>query len=306
MTLKKYGSLCALLLCFGLVNCQKSGNGRSYRIYDNMAVDGRSRTYLVNLPPSYYDSSGFPLVIALHGLGGSAAQFERDYHFSDKANASGFIAVYPEGVQSSGVLGLRSWNAGTCCDFSMYNGIDDVKFISLLIDKLAGTYKINPKRVYITGMSNGGMLAYRLACEIPGKIAAIGVNSCTMVMNQPCNPGRPIPILHIHSAIDTKVPPAGGTGLAGYYFPPVDSVLNVWSAVNGCGAPPQSTVAGSGYTLTNWSPCNNGSSIEYYLTSDGGHAWPGGSQSRSRSDIPSTELNANDIIWAFFQRYELK
>jgi polyhydroxybutyrate depolymerase len=187
----------------------------------------------------------------------------------------------------------------------MHNDIDDVKFISLLIDKLVGNYKINPKRVYITGMSNGGMLAYRLACEIPGKIAAIGVNSCTMVMSQPCNPGRPIPILHIHSAIDTKVPPAGGTGMAGYYFPPVDSVLNVWSAVNACGAPPQSTVAGSGYTFTNWSPCNNGSSIEYYLTSDGGHAWPGGLQSRSRGDIPSAELNANDLIWAFFQRYEL-
>jgi len=305
MIRKNYCSLFLILSMFLLAHCQKAGDGRSYRVNGSMTVDGRTRTYLLNLPPAYYDSSGFSLVIGLHGAGGSAAQFERDYKFSDKANASGFIAVYPEGVQSTGVLHLRTWNAGTCCDFARDNNIDDVKFISQLIDNLLANYKINPKRVYVTGMSNGGMLAYRLACEIPGKIAAIGVNSCTMVVTQPCNPSRPMPVLHIHSAVDTKVPPAGGFGMMGYYFPPVDSVLQVWSAINTCGEPPVSAPESGGYTFTKWSPCSNGSTIEYYLTSDGGHAWPGGLQSGRRGDIPSTELNADDLIWAFFQRYEL-
>ncbi|MBS1563217.1 MAG: phospholipase [Bacteroidetes bacterium] len=304
MLAKNYSIALMLLLSCTLVNCQKHDE-KTYRSYTSMVVDGRSRTYLVNLPPHYYDTAGFPLVIALHGLGGSASQFENDYHFSDKANASGFIAVYPEGVRSNGLLGIRTWNAGSCCDYAMYNNIDDVKFISQLLDKLIATYKINPKKVYVTGMSNGGMMAYRLACELSNRIAAIGVNSCTMTMTHPCEASRPVPILHIHSAVDTKVPPAGGYGLAGYYFPPVDSILRVWAVIDGCGAPPQSTTGNTGYTYTNWSPCSNGFSIDYYLTSDGGHAWPGGLPSGSWADPPSSEVNANDLIWSFFQRWQL-
>src|SRR5262245_30837206 len=108
---------------------------QTYRVNGQMTVDGRARTYLLNLPPRYYaDSSKFSLVLALHGAGGKASQFEQDYGFTDKANDAGFIVVYPEGVQSNGVLGLRTWNAGTCCDYALENHVDDVKFIRGLID----------------------------------------------------------------------------------------------------------------------------------------------------------------------------
>lgn len=278
---------------------------QTYRANGQMTVDGRARTYLLNLPPRYYaDSSKFSLVIALHGAGGKASQFEQDYGFTNKANDSGFIVVYPEGVQSNGVLGLRTWNAGTCCDYALENHIDDVKFIRELIDSLVTHYRVDSRKIFVTGISNGGMMAYRLACEIPEKIAAIAAVSATMVVTQPCDPALPVPILHMHSVLDTKVPYQGGIGLRGYRFPPVDSVLSVWSTEDACTAMAPVVTQNNQYKLTAWSSCNNGTVIECYLTADGGHAWPGGLKAGRRGDTPSTAIDANDLIWNFFQRFE--
>jgi polyhydroxybutyrate depolymerase len=279
---------------------------RIYRVQGTLTVDNRARTYMLNLPPDYHDddTKNFSLVIALHGAGGSASQFETDYHFTEKADASNFIVVYPEGVARESVLALRTWNAGTCCDYAMANNIDDVKYIRELLDDLVRHYRINPARVYVTGMSNGGMMAYRLACELSDKVAAIAVVSGTMVMDEPCNPDNAVPILHIHSVLDTTVPYAGGTGLQGYHFAPVDSVLLVWKSINNCPASPDIPVNNDRYTLTVWNACAETSVVESYLTQDGGHAWPGGEKPGNWADISSTAIRANDVIWEFFQRYE--
>jgi polyhydroxybutyrate depolymerase len=231
-------------------------------------------------------------------------QFESDYKFSDKANSCGFIAVYPEGVQSNGPLRLRTWNAGTCCDHAMENNVDDIKFISEVIDFMIITYHADPARVYVTGMSNGGMMAYRLACELPQKIAAIAVVSGTMLVKEACSPARAMPVLHIHSTLDTKVPPAGGTGLAGYHYPAVDSALDVWHSINSCNEEPLREQK-NGYTLTRWTACRDDAAIEYYLTDDGGHAWPGSAKTRARADNPSVAINANELILNFFKKYAM-
>jgi len=300
-----------LILCIVLlsVNCnpehESEGSGKIYRVSSSINIDGLSRTYLLNLPPIFYDSPNFPLVIAMHGTGGSASQFEHDYLFSELAGNKQFVVVYPEGVKSTGILGIRTWNAGSCCNYAMENDIDDVKFISELIDHLIAEYKIDPKLIYVTGMSNGGMMAYRLACELSDKIAAIAVVSGTMVTTKACTPSRPVPILHLHSVLDTKVPPQGGIGIGGYYFPPVDSVLNVWGTIDSCEPVPQIIEDNSGYTLKEWSNCENNVAIQYYLTKDGGHAWPGGTKARAMPDEPSRVINANELIWNFFQQYQL-
>ncbi|MCG6191178.1 extracellular catalytic domain type 1 short-chain-length polyhydroxyalkanoate depolymerase [Maribellus maritimus] len=303
-----YPLLSCILLLF--LNCSEEQSGYStpeqgLRFYDHISIERKARTYLLNLPPNYYESRNFPLVIALHGTGGDAYQFENDYGFTKTANDNQFVVVYPEGVRSDGILGVRTWNAGTCCDYAMENNIDDVEFIKELIDRLESKYKIDSKRIYVTGMSNGGMLTYRLACELSDKFAAIAVVSGTMLTNQSCNPSRPVPVLHIHSTLDTKVPPLGGIGIWGYYFPPVDSVLNVWSLADACEMNPQIVEDNSGYSLTEWSNCENDFVIQYYLTKDGGHAWPGSSKVRSMADEPSKAINANEIICNFFQQYEL-
>lgn len=273
--------------------------------WDTLMVDGRARTFNVHLPPQYEEGADtFPLVIGLHGLGGSAVQFDRHYHFSEKADREGFIAVYPNGVRSDGRFGIRTWNAGTCCDFAMRENVDDVRFISELIDRLLESYRIDPKRVYVTGMSNGGMLTYRLAAEIPQKIAAIAPVSCTMVFDPPVDQPRPVPIIHLHSVLDEIIPYNGGTNSLGYHFPSVDSILNVWVARNGCLPDPQVT-EGAGYTVKQWVDELDSPFMVHYLTEDGGHSWPGGEQVRPGAAPPSAAINGNELIWGFFQRFHL-
>lgn len=296
--------LVALLL---FSNCENEEPiQHQYRINATLKIDGIIRTYLLVLPSTYYDdTTSFPLVIALHGTGGSASQFDRDYGLTQKANSSHFIIAYPEGVEREGAFKLRTWNAGWCCDYALENNVDDIGFIDELIDVTISSYKVKVKQVYLTGMSNGGMLAYRLACELPTKIAAIATVSCSMVVTQPCDPNRTIPILHIHSILDTKIPYEGGIGIGGYYYPPVDSVLKVWSGINQCSVTNEVLVDNSSYKLTRWSSCDSNAAIDFYLTKDGGHSWPGGLRPRPQADTPSTAINAADVIWEFLQQYRL-
>jgi polyhydroxybutyrate depolymerase len=241
----------------------------------------------------------------MHGGGGDASQFESTSKLTEKANSAKFIVVYPDGVQSDGLLKLRTWNAGGCCDYARDHNINDVKFISELIDNLVAKYNINPKKVYATGHSNGGMLSYRLACELSDKIAAIAPNGCTMVVKQTCNPPRAVPVLHMHSVLDDKVPYQGGYGITGVYFPPIDSILNVWSNNDACTNKGQVVINDDKYKLTKWTDCSNNTIIQYYLTQDGGHGWPGGEPGKEGSDTPSKVINANDLLWEFFQQHQL-
>ncbi|MES1159856.1 MAG: PHB depolymerase family esterase [Bacteroidota bacterium] len=294
--------VCLMALTFA--NCQKSGSGKNYRFNGVMNVDGRSRTYLLNLPPHYYDTANLTLVIALHGFGGSAAQMEADYGITDKANSEGFIVVYPEGTRSDGPFHLRSWNTGTCCPVAEDENVDDVHFISVLIDQMIADYKVNPKKVYVAGMSNGAMMCYTLACNLSDKIAAITSVSGTLMVSSPCQPSRAVPILHIHSALDTRVPYNGGIGMGQHYFTPVDSAMDVWTALDSCDTPPQ-VVQENGYTFTEWKDHNGKVAIDLYLTADGGHSWPGGLKPREQADPPSTAFKATDLLWDFFQHYSL-
>lgn len=274
-----------------------------HRFNGLIEVDGLTRSYLLNLPPSYDKGANFPLVIALHGGGGSAKQAEESYRLTQKSNTEQTIIVYPEGVQNDGVLKLRTWNAGTCCQYAVEKQIDDVHFISTLIDQLVGKYKINPKRVYITGMSNGAMLAYRLACEIPEKIAAIAAVSGSLEKIEPCTSKLQVPILHLHSVQDKNVPYQGGKGIRGYSFHSVDYGLTTWAKLNGCTASPLVTEKDD-YTLSQWKDGKGNVVIAYYLTKDGGHAWPGSTRVRMIADEPSHAIDANELIWAFFHRFE--
>jgi len=296
-----------LLILLPLIHasCQKSGDGKTYRFNGQMNIGGITRTWLLNLPPNYYDTSGFSLVIALHGFAGSATEMEHDYGITDKANSAGFIVVYPNGMRSpGGYFHLTSWNAGNCCFYAQEENIDDVTFISTLIDQLVANYKVDPKKVYVAGMSNGAMMAYTLADKLSAKIAAITAVSGALMAIPPCNPGRAVPILHIHSALDKKVPFNGGYGMDNVWFPSVDSTLGVWSAIDSCDTPPQVTDHGN-YQLTEWKDYHGNVAIDLYLTRDGGHSWPGGLKPRAQADPPSTAIHATDLMWDFFQRYSL-
>ena len=284
------------------VCCDDSVEQETIHYYDSIEVDGLDRSFLVNVPKQYKNDSPVPLVIVLHGTGGQAGQSERDYRWTEKSNTENFIVVYPEGMQNTGRLKLRSWNAGRCCHYAMEENIDDVKFIKQLIEELSAKYSIDRKRLFITGISNGGMLAYRLGCEMADQISAIASVSGNLLTSKPCESSQSIPLLHIHSKLDTKVPYEGGIGLGGYYFPPADSGLQIFVRRNGCVNDPV-VVEQPEYRLAQWEECDGNSVVQSYLLYDGGHSWPGGLRPTPRSDAPSTAINATDVIWEFFKQH---
>lgn len=283
------------LLSFSFVT---EPHSHSNLISGNITIDNLQRTYLINLPV-YNTDKPRALVFVLHGAGASAELCERLYGWTSKSNAENFIVVYPDGIPGTKPLKLRTWNAGRCCHYASENNIDDVKFISELIDQLKSQYQIDERKIFITGMSNGSMMVYRLACEIPEKITAIAAVSGPLMTAKPCNPSHPLPVLHIHSAIDTKVPYAGGAGILRNQFSSVDSTLNVWVSANHCQNTLPVVTQEDQYTMYQWNTCN--APIESYITKDGGHSWPGGTKPRPTADRPSQAFNATDLIWEFFK-----
>jgi poly(3-hydroxybutyrate) depolymerase len=131
--------------------------------------DHLTRTFVIHVPPSYKASVATPVVLMFHGGFGNGAQFEKNSGMDKLADQEGFITVYPDGLGP-----VPTWNGGDCCGYARKNNIDDVGFVSDLIDYLETKLNVDPDRIYASGMSNGGILCYRLACELSDKIAAIG------------------------------------------------------------------------------------------------------------------------------------
>ena len=273
------------------------GSEISYAQYDSIPFGGYERTYLVHLPTSYAGTTDLPLVVAMHGGAGNAYNMESISELSIKADAENFIVVYPEGVKG-GFLNISSWNAGWCCGFASSSNVDDTGFIDSLLNTLIEQYSIDTNRIYATGMSNGGFMSYRLACELSNRIAAVAPVECSMTMMN-CNPSHPVPIIHFHSYLDTNIPYDGGigSGPSNHYNPPIDSVMNVWATTNSCDTLNDTIINNVQYTLTKWTGCDCGYEIHYYITQDGGHSWPGVGG--------SVFINATDLMWDFFLQYSL-
>jgi polyhydroxybutyrate depolymerase len=302
--------LFALLI---LVSCGKDDPAEEeqkvYNFTSTLVHDGKTRSYRVHLPTAYYDGeNSFPLVLALHGGGGSGEQFETQSGLSDKASSAGFIVVYPDGLPNPNVS-ARTWNAGKCCGQNASTlDTDDVGFLSKLIDRIATDYRVNQKMVYATGHSNGAMMSYRLANELSAKIAAIAPNAGNFQIEAPYAPTRNVPVLQVISKLDENVIYEGGmtNGPGGQYNPPIDSCLNVVAGLASCAQSKQLVQSTSLFTEYRWSGCNPDSyQVLLYLTEDGGHSWPGGNKGSAIADEPSKAFNNNDIIWDFFKNYSL-
>lgn len=277
---------------------------KAFAQYDSIPWDGLDRTYLLHLPEGYTGDMELPLVIAMHGGVGNAFNIENQSGFSLEADEENFIVVYPEGALN--LINIRTWNAGYCCAYAANNNIDDVGFINALIDHLIGELAIDENLIYATGMSNGGMMAYRLACELSDRIAAIGPVACTMVAEE-CGPNRPVPVIQFHSYLDENIPYQGGigNGLSSHYNPPLDSVMTVWSEKNECVNMAFTEVENDEYTFTRSSDCACLSEVHLYLTTDGGHSWPGG-DATIIGDPPSEYIDATGVMWDFFSSYSLE
>ncbi len=263
---------------------------------NTILIDNISRSYILDLPK--VPAENMPLLIVLHGGFGRGKQAAASYQLSPIAHQNNYAVVYPDGIDRKGrLLNIRTWNAGGCCGYAAKSAINDVKFISLLIDKLVKEEHINPNRVFVTGMSNGAMMAYRLACEIPEKIRAIAPVAGVILPIKSC--GSAVPIIHFHSKQDQNVPIEGGKGKgpSGFEFPSLEEVISTWEAINQCEE--RENIQNNGYSLYQW---NKGTvPMKYYITDDGGHSWPGAEEkSWRRADNPSQILDANKLMFEFF------
>lgn len=277
--------------------------------YDSIRVGSDWRTFRLHLPKGYTPNQTYALVLGLHGGGGSALQFALSTELTSKSDSAGFIVVFPEGKKNPGAIGSRTWNAGYCCAYNSTAGTNDVGFISQLIDTMLSRYRLDTNRVYATGHSNGGMMCYRLATELSGKIAAVAISSATMVRNYPFLPSRPIPVIHFHSYKDQNVPYYGGQ-IKGVtppvYSPPVDSIISIWANFDQCSILNDTIHKDKQYNEIVFKNGKCNSQLNVYITFDGGHAWPGGNPGGGPdSDTPSTVISANYLLWKFFQQYSL-
>jgi polyhydroxybutyrate depolymerase len=277
------------------------------------------RSYIAHVPPQVKFGKPLPAVLNFHG-GGAHAGAQKQYSRMDQtADREGFIAVYPNG--SGGIGGrLLTWNAGACCGWAAASRVDDVGFAIALIDDLGGRVPLDQERIYATGLSNGSMMAYRLAAEAAHRIAAVAGVAGAMTLPR-FAPALPVPVMHIHSVDDQRALYDGGLGPA---FPftdtrvlhePVDVSLEKWIAHNGCPARPevvgpvrgQPDALDAAHTATRYAylPCRGGTQVVLWKLTGAGHVWPGGVQDYLPLLLGAgtTVINANDEMWRFFSRF---
>ena len=255
-------------------------------------IDGRTRTYLLHAPARYDPKRKTPLVLVLHGATESPENVERISGMSALADREDFLAVYPSGTGR--LSRVPTWNAGNCCGYALAHKVDDVAFIRALIDKLEREYTIDPRRVFATGISNGAMMSYRLACELSDKIAAIA--PVEGALNVECGPAHPVSVIVFHGTADRLVPFDGGSTPFQLGGPRKDNsvagAVDFWVKQDGCAPSPARQETRSAVS-TIYSGCRGGTGVALYAIPGGRHMWPG--DRHSGNDVPATEL-----MWSFF------
>ncbi len=268
---------------------------------------GLRRTFVLHVPPSLRAGVPAALVFVLHGGGGTGWGIERSTGFSQMADRSGFIAVYPDAVE-------RNWNdgRGDLQIRSQREGIDDVGFISTVITLLSHEYRIDPRRVFATGISNGGFMSQMLAARLADRIVAIAPVSAGMgpAVAASLQPGAPVSVLVMNGTQDPLVPYGGGPVVRNRGETiSTDEIVRTWVAANRCAGDPVVTQLpdtdpsdGTRVTKTAYLECAQRSVVVLYRIEGGGHTWPGGRQYLPRAIVGrvSRDINANDVIWAFF------
>lgn len=266
---------------------------------------GSKREYRVHVPAGYDPAKPTPLLVALHGGGGNMnfMASEENYGLNAKSDRESFIVVFPNGFSRSASGKFATWNAGNCCGPARDNNIDDVGFIRQVIENLSQQLNIDHQKIFATGMSNGGLMAHRLACEMSDTFKAIAPVAGTD-NTKSCNPKNPVSVLQIHAKNDDHLPFNGGMGpksmgSAVTSFTSVPESISRWVKRNGCSPTPKRVLDKPGAYCDRYAPCQGGAEVELCATENGAHSWPGARKWRS-SEPPSTAIGANDVMWDFF------
>lgn len=268
------------------------------------------RYYKVHVPKSYSGSNSVPLLFVFHGGGGDMQiqSKEEFYHQISKSEENGHIAVFPNGYSLYPSGKFATWNAGNCCGEAKKQNIDDIGFVKSILNHLTQKLNIDQSKIYSTGMSNGAMMSYQLACFLTENFTAItAVAGTDNTIN--CKPTKPISIFHIHAKNDEKVLYFGG---AGDSFPDrtvitdfvsVPKTIAKWVEFNGCFPKAKIVLKKKGVSCEEYSECKNGVKVRLCVTEDGGHSWPGGKKPSFLfgGKAPTNVIKANDEMWDFFK-----
>jgi len=287
-------------------------------------VNGMIRNYWIHVPIGYDDKTPLPLVIVLHWWGGNSKSVEEYTGFSRKADREKFIVIYPQGhwwggnsksveeytgfsrkadrekfivIYPQGTGTDPTWNAGFCCGQALQNRVNDVEFIRRIVKKTMEDLKIDPKRVYVAGVSNGGMMAHRLGAELSDIFAAIAVVSGSIGKSSSgrliiANPSKPVSVIIFHGEKDELVPYNGG-GSMGYFFASINETALFWARANNCSQNPVIEISSNRRIVkTTYTGGLNNTEVVLYTITDGGHdIW-------NSAGIPMT-----DLIWDFFKKH---
>jgi polyhydroxybutyrate depolymerase len=245
--------------------------------------DGMTRTYRLYVPASLDRSRPAPLVLVLHGHGGTGEQVARSSGFDAEADRGRFIVAYPDGVD-------RGWHDA---DLDRLPDVDDVAFVRDLIADVASRFDVDPTRVYVAGMSNGGFMAERVACDLPDVVAAIGAVAASR--RAPCDAERPVSVMHVHGMRDRLVRYGGSTGGAIGAYPSQPALAGSWRTTDDCTGAPVVETTGVLRRETAVA-CRAGTAVVSVAIRTAGHEWPGGAGART----PARTFDTTHELWLFF------
>lgn len=264
--------------------------------------DGRK--YILFVPRTYDPSLPAPLVLFFHGGMGDMEQAAAEYGWEEKAEQAGFILAFPNGSSPLPRQHLATWNAGNCCGYAMDKAIDDVAFARSVVKDIQERANIDAGKVYAAGMSNGGMMVHRLACEMADTfraVASVAGTDNTIA----CSPSKPISVMHIHAKDDTHVLFNGGAGKDAFRdntkvtdFTSVAETADRWIRRDRLNPSPKRVLEVPGAYADLYISSQNESRFELVVTETGGHSWPGKKTVNGKSS--SQAVVANDFIWDFF------
>ena len=303
--------LTAALLLVAALSCidtHPDSPAVEYDYSDSLEYGDLARTYRVHLPEAYDGTTDLPLVLVFHGGGGTGRGMIRLTQLDRIADQEGFIVAFPDGYE-------RRWADGRGTTPPELAGIDDAGFVSALIDKLAAELTVDLHQVYATGISNGGFLCQRLACELSDRIAAIATVAATMPYDlaSECQPNESVSVMFMFGTDDPLVPWEGGeltVGARGRILS-VDAAVVKWVEINGCATTPTVTYEpdaaddGTRVRREAYAGGKGGTEVVLYVIEDGGHTWPGGWQYLPERIIGKTsrDIDASEIIWDFFRNH---
>lgn len=304
---------CLLLMGPGMARPKPALEGFERR---TLKHGGLERSYYLRLPPGYDGSRKHPLLLVLHGGGGSAPQALRSYPLTSLTDREGVILVAPNGTGPVARELLRTWNVGFGFGYARRHSVDDIGFLRALITQLKSELAIDASRVYLTGMSNGGILCHQMAAgnaDLIRGIAPVAATAGGKAKGQPATIMPPIPskavdVIMFCGELDRSIPFQGGRQTQHAQEEPVE-VLSAeesamfWVKHNGCQEQPEIVnLAEQKATRKTWSGGRNGSRVVLLVLHNQGHAWPGGSRAPRRSaDVPSPLVKAHEVMWDFFE-----